>query len=74
MSVNKAIQLLFAAFIVLLSSCQPSQEQMLCKKWKTVGIYNNLLDKQIAAGIDGVVVGGSTGEGSSLAQDEYNEL
>lgn len=34
----------------------------------------NLLDRQIAASVDGVVIGGSTGEGSSLTTDEYHEL
>ncbi len=33
-----------------------------------------LIDRQIDAGIDGMVVGGSTGEGSSLNEDEYYEL
>ncbi|MDP4708535.1 MAG: 4-hydroxy-tetrahydrodipicolinate synthase [Rickettsiaceae bacterium] len=35
---------------------------------------NNLLDKQIAAGVDGIIVGGSTGEGSSLSEEEHCEL
>lgn len=34
----------------------------------------NLLDKQIEASIDGLVVAGSTGEGSSLSEAEYYEL
>lgn len=34
----------------------------------------NLLDRQIAACVDGVVVGGSTGEGSSLSAEEHLEL
>ncbi|MFK7974243.1 MAG: 4-hydroxy-tetrahydrodipicolinate synthase [Rickettsiaceae bacterium] len=33
-----------------------------------------LVEYQIAAGIDGIVVGGSTGEGSSLLESEYYEL
>ncbi len=33
-----------------------------------------LLDKQIEAGVDGVIIGGSTGEGNNLSLDEYYEL
>jgi 4-hydroxy-tetrahydrodipicolinate synthase len=33
-----------------------------------------LINLQIDAGIDGIVVGGSTGEGNSLSDDEYNAL
>lgn len=35
---------------------------------------HHLLDKQIAAGVDGIIVGGSTGEGSSLTEEEHCEL
>ena len=34
----------------------------------------NLLDRQIKAGIDAIIIGGSTGEGSSLLEDEHCEL
>ncbi len=34
----------------------------------------NLLERQIDADVDGIVVGGSTGEGSSLSETEYYEL
>ena len=40
--------LVFTAFVVLFAACQPSQEDLLCKKWKTTNIYNTLLDKNIA--------------------------
>lgn len=33
-----------------------------------------LIGKQAAAGVDGVVIGGSTGEGSSLSEEEQHEL
>lgn len=33
-----------------------------------------LISRQIEAGIDGIVIGGSTGEGSSLSNEEYYEL
>jgi 4-hydroxy-tetrahydrodipicolinate synthase len=33
-----------------------------------------LIDLQINAGIDGIVIGGSTGEGNSLSDEEYNSL
>ena len=33
-----------------------------------------LIDRQVDTGVDGIVVGGSTGEGSSLTDDEYYEL
>lgn len=33
-----------------------------------------LIDLQIESGIDGIIVGGSTGEGNSLTDDEYNAL
>jgi len=36
--------------------------------------WQRLLDKQIAGGIQGVVVAGSTGEASTLADEEYDEL
>ena len=35
---------------------------------------SNLLERQIDADVDGIVVGGSTGEGSSLSEAEYYEL
>ena len=35
---------------------------------------HNLLQKQIDAKIKGVVIGGSTGEGTSLSLDQYIEL
>jgi 4-hydroxy-tetrahydrodipicolinate synthase len=39
-----------------------------------LGSLEKLIDKQVAAGVDGVVIGGSTGEGSSLSEDEQHEL
>lgn len=36
--------------------------------------FEKLIDKQVAAGVDGVVIGGSTGEGSSLLEEEAHEL
>ena len=34
----------------------------------------SLIDKQIESGINGIVIGGSTGEGSSITRDQYFEL
>lgn len=39
-----------------------------------ISALNKLIDKQIAAKVDGIVVGGSTGEGSSLSDAEHYEL
>ncbi len=34
----------------------------------------SLIERQIASGVDGLVIGGSTGEGSSFSNQEYYEL
>ncbi len=39
-----------------------------------ISALNKLIDKQIAANVDGIVVGGSTGEGSSLSDAEHYGL
>ncbi len=36
--------------------------------------FESLIDRQIESGINGIVIGGSTGEGSSLTGDQYFEL
>jgi 4-hydroxy-tetrahydrodipicolinate synthase len=36
--------------------------------------FSKILQKQIDANVDGIVIGGSTGEISSLSTDEYNEI
>ena len=37
-------------------------------------IFNRLMERQIEAGIEGVILGGSTGEGQTLEVDELEEL